>query len=102
MPGRVVGATYLHGSAKNGGFLTGSGAALAIVEGTVRLVGTGQTLSLDALTFGELGLLSGDSSLAGMYGWYGNVAVPEPGGLVLGAVGLLGLSVWRFRVRASR
>ena len=85
------------------GFSARTGAALAIVDGTVRLVGTGQVLSLDALTFGELSQLSGDPSLAGQYGWYANVvAVPEPGGLVLVAVGLLGLGFWRSRVRVRR
>jgi hypothetical protein len=87
----------------DGGFSAGSSAALAIVEGTVRLQGAGQTLSLDALTFGELGQLSGDLSLAGKYGWYGNVmAVPEPGGLVLVAIELLGLAFWRTRVRVRQ
>jgi len=86
----------------DGGFTAGAAATLAIVEGTVRLQGTGQTLSLDALTFGELGLLSGDSSLTGLYGWYGNVAVPEPCGLVLVAVGLLGLGFGRSRARVRR
>ena len=79
----------------DGGFSAGTGAVLAIVDGTVRLRGTSQTLSLDALTFGELGQLSGDPSLAGEYGWYGNVAVPEPSGLLLVAVGLFGLSYCR-------
>jgi hypothetical protein len=84
----------------DGGFSAGTGATLAIVAGTVRLRGTAQTLSLDALTFGELGQLSGDASLAGEYGWYGSVvAVPEPGGLVLVAAGLLGLGCWRCRFR---
>ena len=87
----------------DGGFSAGTGAVLAIVDGTVRLRGTSQTLSLDALTFGELGQLSGDPSLAGEYGWYGNVvAVPEPGGLVLVAVGLPGLGFCRCRVRVRR
>jgi hypothetical protein len=80
----------------DGGFAAGTNAALAIVDGTVRLQGAGQTLSLDSLTFGELGALSGDSALAGLYGWYGNMAVPEPVGLVLVAIGLLGLSFRRF------
>lgn len=83
----------------DGGFMAGSGATLAIVEGAVRLRGTAQTLSLDALTFGELGQLSGNPALAGEYGWYGNVMVPEPGGLLLFAFGLLGLGLWRCRVR---
>ena len=87
----------------DGGFSTGTGAALAIVDGTVRLQGTGQTLSLDALDYGELGLLSGDASLAGEYGWYGTVtAVPEPGGLVLVAIGLPGLVFWRPRAPVCR
>lgn len=86
----------------DGGFSTGTGATLAIVDGAVRLQGTGQTLSLDALAYGELGALSGDSSLAGEYGWYGKVAVPEPGELVLVAVGLLWLSFGRSRVRVPR
>jgi hypothetical protein len=76
----------------SGGFTAGTGAVLAIVDGTVRLQGAGSALALDALTFGELGQLSGDPSLVGQYGWYGSVvAVPEPGGLVLGALGLLTL-----------
>jgi hypothetical protein len=87
----------------DGGFSTATGAALAIVDGTVRLRGTGQTLSLDALTFGDLGLLSGDASLAGEYGWYGTVmAVPEPRSLLLAAIGLfwIGRSTFQ-RSRAS-
>ncbi|WP_148074003.1 PEP-CTERM sorting domain-containing protein [Bythopirellula goksoeyrii] len=83
----------------DGGFSAGSSAALAIVEGKVRLQGTAQTLSLDALNFGELGELSGNRSLAGLYGWFGYVAVPEPNGLLLATVGLLGLGCWRTRNR---
>lgn len=86
----------------DGGYTAGSSAALAIVEGTVRLQGTAQTLSLDALTFGELGALSGKSSLAGLYGWYGNVAVPEPSGLILLTLGLIGLRFLRFRAGEAR
>ncbi|MCA9229868.1 MAG: multicopper oxidase domain-containing protein [Planctomycetales bacterium] len=70
------------------GFAAGSSAALAIVEGTVRLQGTAQTLSLAALTYGELGALSGDASLAGLYGWYGTVAVPETSTACLAILGL--------------
>lgn len=81
----------------NDDFSAGTSAALAIVEGTVRLRGMDKTLSLDALTFGDLGLLSGDSSLAGQYGWYGAVAVPEPCCLVLIAVGLLAWGCWKPR-----
>ena len=80
----------------DGGFTAGANAALAIVDGTVRLQGASQVLSLDSLTYGELGALSGNTSLAGQYGWYGNMAVPEPVGLVLVAIGLLGLSFRRF------
>ena len=83
----------------DGGFTAGSGAALAIVEGTVRLQGTSQALSLDALTFGELGALTGNASLAGLYGWYGSVAAPEPSGLLLFAIGLLGRWFPSSRVR---
>ena len=84
----------------DGGFSTGAGAALAIVDGSVRLHGTGQTLSLDSLTYGELGLLSGNAALAGEYGWYGKVAVPEPSVLVLVAAGILGSGFRRSRLRA--
>jgi spore coat protein A len=73
----------------NGGFSADANAALAIVEGTVRLRGTGQTINLTGLTYGELGALSSISSLAGLYGWYGSVtAVPEPSVLVLAFVAL--------------
>ncbi len=83
----------------DGGFSTGIGAALAIVDGTVRLHGTAKILSLDSLTYGELGQLSGNASLAGRYGWYGAItAVPEPVGLVLVAVGVLGIGSRRSRV----
>jgi spore coat protein A, manganese oxidase len=85
----------------SGGFSTTTGAALAIVDGTVRLHGTGRVLSLDSLTYGDLGQLSGSASLAGQYGWYGAVmAVPEPGGLVLVFFGLLGFLRVRRRVCA--
>jgi len=87
----------------DGGFSTGPGAALAIVDGTVRLHGTGRVLSLDTLTYGELGLLSGDASLFGEYGWYGTVfTVPEPEGFALVAIGLLGLVACRFQAFARR
>ena len=79
----------------DGGFSASSTAALAIVEGRVRLTGTSQTLSLDALTFGELGQLAGNPALAGQYGWYGPVMVPEPEGLILVAIGLVVLGSWR-------
>jgi hypothetical protein len=85
----------------DGGFMAGSGAMLAIVDGTVRLRGTDQTLSLDALIFGELSELSGDPSLAGEYGWYGNVMVPEPASfllLLLGCAAMV-ISLWRDRKR---
>jgi len=73
-------------------FVAGTGATLAIVDGTVRLRGAGQMLSLDALTFGELGQLSGDTSLAGQYGWYGRVvSIPEPTSILLTVIGLAGL-----------
>jgi PEP-CTERM motif len=76
----------------DGGFSTTTTAALAIVDGTVRLHGTGRVLALDSLTYGELGQLSGNASLAGEYGWYGAMtAVPEPIALVLVAIGLLGI-----------
>jgi spore coat protein A, manganese oxidase len=84
----------------DGGFSAGGGAALAIVDGTVRLHGTGQLLSLDSLTYGELGQLSGNSSLTGEYGWYGAVLpVPEPSGLLVIAIGLLGFLRVRSIVR---
>jgi hypothetical protein len=87
----------------DGGFTAGTSAALAIVDGTVRLQGASQVLSLDSFTYGELAALSGDTSLAGQYGWYGAMAaVPEPGGLVLAAIGLLGLGYCRSRVLVCR
>ena len=52
-------------------FSTTASTALAIVDGTVQLHGTGRVLALDSLTYGELGQLSGNASLAGEYGWYG-------------------------------
>lgn len=75
----------------DGGFSAGGAAALAILEGEVRLQGTSQTISLGALTFGDLGQLSGAAALAGQYGWYGPVAIPEPCGLTLIALAALGL-----------
>ena len=73
----------------DGSFTAGATASLAIVEGTVKLQGTAQTLSLEALTFGDLGVLSGDSALTGLQGWYGSVAIPEPTGISLALVGIL-------------
>ncbi|MEZ6073897.1 MAG: multicopper oxidase domain-containing protein [Pirellulales bacterium] len=83
----------------DGGFSAGAGATLAIVEGTVALRGTDQTLSLDALVFGDLGAMSGIAELAGQFGWYGSVlTVPEPNGLALLGVAVLGWGVrWRTR-----
>jgi hypothetical protein len=83
----------------DGGFSTTTSATLAIIDGTVRLHGTGRVLSLDSLNYGELGQLSGNASLAGEYGWYGTVtAVPEPDALVLIFFGLLRVPRVRRRV----
>jgi thermolabile hemolysin len=54
-----------------------NGAELAILDGTVRLGGSG-ALVLSGLTFGDLGSLSGDAALNGEMGWFSAV-VPEPG-----------------------
>lgn len=60
-----------------------SNASLAIIEGSVVLGGTG-TLVLSSLSFGDLGLLTGDASLAGEYGFFSRAAnVPEPAGTTL-------------------
>lgn len=87
----------------SGGFSTTATAAIAIVDGTVRLTGAGYTLSLDSLTFGELGLLSGQSSLAGLYGWYGNVmTAPEPTAGLLFLIGIMAMiKLVRPRSRSS-
>ena len=82
----------------SGGFFASSTASLAIVEGRVLLQGSGQSLTLDNLDYGELGALSGNSALSGQYGWYGPVVVPEPAALpLLTIAGALG-----FRRRCRR
>jgi hypothetical protein len=70
----------------SGVFSADATASLAIVEGRVLLQGIGHSLTLDNLHYGELGVLSGNPSLSGQYGWYGPVTVPEPAALSLFAL----------------
>jgi hypothetical protein len=70
----------------SGGFTANATASLAIVEGRVLLQGSGHSLTLDNLHYGELGALSGNPALSGQYGWYGQVAVPDPAALPLFAL----------------
>jgi pectate lyase len=71
----------------------GPGAMLAIADGTVRLEGDG-VLTLSALQFGDLGLATGETSLAGTMGFYAAV-VPEPGSATLMLLAAAGLSARR-------
>lgn len=81
-----------------GGFTAGTSAALAIVDGRVLLQGAGQTLNLDELAYGDLGVLSGEPALQGVYGWFGSpFAIPEPSTLILMITG-----VWMLRRRSPQ
>ena len=82
----------------SGGFSADATASLAIVEGRVLLQGSGHSLTLDNLHYGELGVLSGNPALSGQYGWYGPVAVPEPAALPLFALA----TVFALRGRCRR
>jgi hypothetical protein len=66
----------------NEGATTGPDASLAIVDGTFALGAGGDALVLDGLAFGDLGQLTGDPDLNGVWGiYYASVtaaAVPEP------------------------
>jgi hypothetical protein len=82
-------------------FTTGPDASLAIVDGTFRLGEGGGTLVLSGLDFGDLGQLTGEPELDGVFGfYYASVAtVPEPATMALAAFTLM-LPVARRRWRA--